>query len=88
VVESLDDATRERLEVDGGVVVADVQDGPAARAGIRRGDVITRLDNEAIESVADFRAAVEDLPRGRSIPVLIVRGGVPTFLALRIPEDD
>ena len=88
VVESLDDATRERLEVDGGVVVAEVQEGPAARAGIRRGDVVTRLDNEAIESVADFRAAVEGLPRGRSIPVLIVRGGVPTFLALRIPEDD
>ncbi|MEE4361289.1 MAG: DegQ family serine endoprotease [Pseudomonadales bacterium] len=87
-VEGLDDAMRQRMDVEGGVVVASIEDGPAARAGIRQGDVITRLNNKPIASVADFRDAVKDLPRGRSIPVLIVRGGVPTFLAMRIPAED
>ncbi len=87
-VESMSESAAQRLGVTGGVQVSALQDGPAARAGIRRGDVITRLNNETIETVADFQRIVGDLPRGRSVPVLVVRGGNPTFLALRVPEDD
>ncbi|TVS16122.1 MAG: DegQ family serine endoprotease [Gammaproteobacteria bacterium] len=87
-VEAIPDGAAQRLGVTGGVQVSGVQDGPAARAGIRRGDVITRLNNEAIESTADFERIIADLPPGRSVPVLVVRGGNPTFLALRVPEEE
>ena len=63
-------------------------DSPAAGAGLRPGDVITRLNNRAVETVEDFRDAAADLPRGRSIPVLVIRGGVATFIPLRIPAED
>lgn len=85
-VEDLSDSAAQRLGVAGGVQVAGVQDGAAARAGIRRGDIITRLNNEEVTSAADFQRIVGELPRGRSVPVLVVRGGNPTFLALRVPE--
>ncbi len=85
-VEALPDASAERAGVAHGVRVVRA-DGPAAEAGIRVGDVITRLNNEEIDSVEKFHEVVDSLAAGRSVPVLIVRGNAPTFLALRVPED-
>ena len=86
---ALPDAARERFDVDGGVQIERVEpDSPAEAAGLRAGDVLTRLNNQAIESVESFEAIASDLPRGRSIPLLVVRGGVATFIPLRIPEED
>jgi serine protease Do len=86
VVEALPDAARERAGVDHGVVVMEVS-GPAAEAGIRDGDIITRLNNQEIDSPATFSKVVDALTPGRSVPVLIVRGQAPTFLALRVPAE-
>jgi hypothetical protein len=57
------------------------------RLGIREGDIITRLNNQEIDSPATFAKVVEGLTPGRSVPVLIVRGQAPTFLALRVPAE-
>jgi len=86
VVEALPDSLRERSGTDHGVRVIRA-DGPAAEAGIRAGDVITRLNNREIDSLETFDEVVQSLSAGRSVPVLIVRGQAPTFLALRVPED-
>lgn len=86
VVEDLTDATRQRAGVDSGVLVRE-SDGPAAEAGIQPGDIVTRINNEEIDSVATFALVADTLTPGRSVPVLIVRGQSPTFLALRVPED-
>jgi serine protease Do len=85
-VTGLSDEMRQRFGLDSGVQVTRVGDGPAAQAGMQPGDVLTRLNNEPVDSVAAFREAASELPRGRSIPVLIVRRGTPTFIAVRIPE--
>ncbi|MBX3706536.1 MAG: DegQ family serine endoprotease [Pseudomonadales bacterium] len=76
---------RQRIGIEGGVRVATVE-GAAAEAGIREGDIITRLNNQEVSDVAGFTRIAEGLPGGRSVPVLIIRGQVPTFLALRVPE--
>lgn len=84
--------TREEREQtgmeQGGVLVERVGEGPGAAAGIRRNDVITMLNQERIEGVEDFRRVVKNLPRGRSVPVLVRRDGGPRFFAFRLPEDD
>jgi serine protease Do len=87
-LEPLTDALKERLQVDAGVVVRAVSEGPAAEAGLRPGDVITRLNNLPIASLGDFQEAAQNLPAGRSVPILVVRRGVPVFLALPLPEDN
>jgi serine protease Do len=85
VVEPLTDTLRERIGGDNGVLVASV-DGAAQTAGIQVGDVITMLDNERVDSVATFKDIAEELQPGHSVPVLVVRGRTPSFLALHVPD--
>lgn len=78
---------RQQLQVDkNGVLVQDVNPGPAQVAGLRRGDVILRIQNHTIRDVADFENTVAELPADKSIAVLIQRRGSPVFLALKIAE--
>jgi serine protease Do len=84
-VEAIPAEQRERLGAEGGVRVLEV-DGAAAEAGIRAGDVITRLDNQPVADPEGFNTIAESLTAGRSVPVLIIRGQTPTFLALRVPD--
>ncbi len=48
---------------------------PAARAGLRSGDVITRVDGRAVDAPQDIAAAIEDARPGQSISVEVQRGG-------------
>jgi serine protease Do len=62
------------IEAHRGVLIADVtQGGPAARAGIRRGDVITRIDGTPITSSARFRNKIAFLAPGTAIQLEVMR---------------
>ncbi|CDH46368.1 DegQ family serine endoprotease [Candidatus Contendibacter odensensis] len=69
-----------------GVLVKDVDEGPAASAGIQPGDIITRVNNQEISDVGQFTELVKALPAGRPIPVLVKRENGALFLAVTIPE--
>ncbi len=59
-----------------GVVATGVQaDGPAEKAGIRSGDIITRLNNQPVGSVAVLRSAITNNAPGDRVTVEVVRGG-------------
>ena len=59
-----------------GVVVAAVQPGgPAARAGLRQGDLIVAVGGRPVGAPADVVAAVEGSAIGRPLPVTVDRGG-------------
>jgi serine protease Do len=80
---------RAELELEeAGVLVAGVEKGPAADAGLRKGDVILRINNRPVASVKAFEAVVKDLPAGKSVPVLLQRRGGPIFMALKVPEQE
>lgn len=74
------------LEKRQGVIVQQVEEGPAQEAGIRRGDVLLKLNNVDVDNVAHFKRLVGELPAGKSVPVLIQRRSGPIFLALRLPK--
>ena len=76
----------EELGVKGGVLVERVGPGAAREAGIETGDVITMINNEWIDSLADFEARVEALPAERALPVRVVRRGRPVFLVIKIED--
>jgi serine protease Do len=79
---------RKELELDeGGVLVEQISDGAAATAGIQRGDVIAKLNNQTVTSSKQFKSLVDDLPEGKSVPVLVIRRSGPLFLALKVPQD-
>jgi serine protease Do len=78
---------KKELDIDDqGVLIEEVHVGSAQKAGIRQGDVILMINNIKIKDVSHFDTLIKDLPKGRSIPVLIQRQGGPIFLALKIDE--
>lgn len=81
-VKPLSDDELERLDgVDGGVLVSGVQSDAAYRAGLRRGDIILMINNREVDSLRDFNNIVEELESGRTVALLVYRGGATTFLA-------
>lgn len=73
---------------DGQVVVMSVAEGgPAARAGLRRGDVIADLRDDAVEGLADFyRKLWGSGPVGTEVPIRVVRGGREAWLRVRTAD--
>jgi serine protease Do len=67
-----------------GVVVAEVAPGsPAAEKGIRPGDVITRVNQKAVNSVGDAVAALNAVREAEETALLLVRrGDSQRFVAL------
>jgi len=70
------------------IIVAGVADnGPAAEAGIRRGDVLSGVGGAEIESLGDFYRKVWSRgPAGVEIPIEIVRDG--RAMAVRVRSAD
>ena len=89
-VGALDDAARTRLnlppEVRGALVETVDQNSDAGAKGLRRGDVITRVNDRAVATPADLVAAVEAAKKaGRtSVLVGVLRSGRTAFLPIKI----
>ncbi|MGV3482895.1 MAG: M28 family peptidase [Planctomycetaceae bacterium] len=50
-------------------------DGPAAKAGLKGGDVIVELAGRKVEDIHDYTYAIEALKIGESVKVIVVREG-------------
>ena len=80
---------REARNIEGaGVLVVDIDEGPAYAAGIRKGDVIKQINNAEVSDAAAFGKISAALEDGKTVPVLIQRQGGPLFLAVKIPADE
>ena len=82
------DEQREQMELPkrGGVVIMGVKPGPAAEAGIRRGDVILRIGDQAVRDAKHFGDIIQVLPKGKSVAVLVQRQGGSQFLAIKLKD--
>jgi Do/DeqQ family serine protease len=85
-LQSLQDEYREALELPNdldGIIVTDVQGGtPAAKAGLRRGDVIVEVDKKQVENLDDFRSVMDDYDEDK-VMVVIYRGGGYFYTMIR-----
>jgi S1-C subfamily serine protease len=72
-------------ESDGDVVVMNVAEGgPAAKAGLRPGDIISDVRDGGVDGLADFyRKVWESGGAGSEIPLRIVRDGRDTWLRVK-----
>mgnify|MGYP001222066991 CR=1 FL=1 len=61
----------EGLEVDG----ISNTDGPAAKAGIKKGDIIKMINGKEIKDIYEFMDRLKELETGMTIPVIIERDG-------------
>ncbi|WP_426128833.1 S1C family serine protease [Pararhizobium sp. PWRC1-1] len=77
-------------ESNGDVVVMSVAaDGPAAKAGLRGGDIIAEVRDSEIAGLADFyRQVWKSGPAGSEIPVRILRDGREAWLRVKSVDRD
>lgn len=78
-------ATQKKLPVSEGAYVAKVSGGTgAAKAGVKAGDVIVRLDTTAIRSMDDLLLAVKRHNVGDEVKLTLYRSGKLTTLTMKI----
>src|SRR5215831_16355888 len=81
---------REQLELSGdvhGVVVTNIEPGsPADNAGLSRGMVIEEVNRHSVQSVADTKRELGDVPKGQDVMLLIWNNGGSTFAVLHSAE--
>jgi len=77
------------LERDEGALVSRVDPtGPAAKAGIERGDVIVQFDGTDIESMEDLPRKVASTVVGKKVGVVVLREGKRRTLQVEIGQLD
>jgi len=89
-VQTLTSEIAETLGISGdvhGVVVTSVEEGgPAAEAGIRRGDVVLEVNRRPVRNVRQYERALKGGSKGTSVLLLVRRGDNTIFLALKPAE--
>ena len=77
---------KKSMDLQGGVVIQDVQDGAAAMIGLRPGDVITHLNNKVIDSAKTFSKTAQELPSDRSLSMRVLRQGRASFITFKLAK--
>ena len=75
---------REQLNITGGVLVEDVAQGAASRAGIRKGDIILAVNNQDVKSLEQFGQMMGQFEKGKIVALLVRRGTNALYIPLRI----
>ena len=80
-------AAAERLGRRGAVALLQViEEGPAERAGLERGDLLIELDGEPVADATDLQRLMVQERIGRSVPAIVLRNGKPRTFELVLDE--
>jgi len=82
------DSVREQFQLrnqEGAAILKVTRGGLAARAGIRQGDVIVKLNGQRTRSASEFMNTYKALRSGQVLRLLVARDGGRLYLAIRKP---
>ena len=75
------------VDVKSGILVGSVvEDGPAAKAGVRTGDIIQEFDGDKVGNVDQFRLKVAQTGVGKEVALLVVRKGERKTVNVKLAE--
>lgn len=70
---------------DDGVLVRSVSTGtPAAKAGLKAGDVITRVDGLTVTTLAELRARLREKREEKTVALMVMRQGSPLSVTVTL----
>jgi len=75
-----------RSDAKGALVASVEPGGPAEKAGVKTGDVITRIGDQAVEGPRDLSRAVARMKPGAQAALTVVRGGRPQEITVAIGQ--
>ena len=64
--------------------------GPAAKAGLKPGDLVTKIGDTAVENPVDLKLKIESMQAGQATPITVMRGGKQQVLSIAVelaPDD-
>jgi serine protease Do len=70
------------LKIDGGAVIENAE-GAAARAGLRPGDIVLRINNTDVKDGKQFNALVSKLEPKKTVLLLVRRGEASQFVTIK-----
>ncbi|MBV9962227.1 MAG: PDZ domain-containing protein [Parafilimonas sp.] len=65
----------------------DEEDSPAAKAGLKEGDIITQVNGKAITSTEDLRQSVKDVKKGDTLKITYKRNNQAQTVDVKFPKD-
>ena len=82
----LNETQRKEFGVENGAILVEkVGNGPAYDAGLRRGDLILKFNNQNISNLEKIEKISKSLESGMKVPVLVKRRGGQLFIVINIP---
>ena len=76
------------LKEERGVEVSNLAEGgPAAKAGIKQGDVVLEFNGQRVEGTAQFQRMVRETPVGRQAKITVWRSGAAQTLTATVGEN-
>ena len=80
---SIQDLDAKQQATASGALVNEVrEDSPAAKAGIKKGDIITDFDGEHVRSARHLSRLVAETPEGRTVKSAVLRDGMRVDLSV------
>jgi S1-C subfamily serine protease len=64
------------------------KDSPAEKAGLKVGDVIIRVDGQAVGTVADLSELIQDKKKGDKVKVDLIRDKKPMTVEIEVAEEE
>ena len=74
-----------KLKHEEGVEITWVEDeSPAAKAGLKKGDVVLQFNGQHVEGIEQFSRMVRETPAGRDVKLLVSREGAQQTIAAKV----
>lgn len=73
-----------------GVKITDVdddEDAPAAKAGLKKDDIITQVNGKAISSVDDLKESIKDVKKGDTVKITFKRNNQTQTTEVKFPKE-